>query len=85
MLFFWIEFVNRKPGMMAAQSEGDKSAEDVARTKAEALGEVAAVYPLPYPAEPRLESERHGWPSFCTYPNKCKGHTSCQARQSCVD
>lgn len=81
---WWIEFEGRSPACAGMQT----------RTEAEALGnrvgKVKEMHPLPYPANPRLDTETNGWgkgqhPSFCHAPEKCKGRFSCPQARACDD
>lgn len=77
---YWIKFSSGYPACVDAKNEAE------ARVKAAELSkrEVAEVYTLPYPAEPRLNQDS-GCPPFCYSPQQCKGKTSCPKSYACSE
>jgi hypothetical protein len=85
MKAYWLNFDGHKPGCVEAEDEID-----AALIGKELTGhEVTKVAILPYPASPRLHAYSHPkfgqCPSFCIYPEQCKGRTSCPQRRSCTE
>lgn len=85
MQAYWLTFADRKAGCVEAED-----AIDAALIGTELMGcEVTKVAILPYPASPRLHSYTHPkfgqCPSFCIFPEQCKGRTSCPQRRSCTE
>ena len=88
---FWIEFNDRRPGCVEADT--DTAALVAARLITKKHPTKA--YPLPYPANPRLNHEKrkdmngreYTIPSFCYQPLKCKklGGGYCHQSPSCTE
>lgn len=90
MSFFWVYFEDRNAGTIEAEgntygtaAEREAVLED-AKTRAAKFGRVKGIHRLPYPAEPRLDV-RSDCPSFCMYPDSCKGSGSCPRNYSCTE
>ena len=49
------------------------------------MGEVQGVYPLPYPADPRIRTDEDKCPSFCLSPATCSGRGSCPRDYACSE
>lgn len=79
MGYFWIEFDDGDKGSITAASvpEAMREAERIKGKAAKAAS------PLPYPANPRLNTV--GAPTFCFNPERCKGRTSCPNLRGCDD
>lgn len=78
MQAYWVKFKDRDAGCIEAPKIESVYA------LAKPLGEVATVKPLPYPANPRLNSGST-IPSLCFEPEKCQGRTSCPRRIACSE
>lgn len=83
---WWVTFTNGT----AKCFEGDP---DDVESRATAVGPVAQIRCLPYPAEPRVgppRTTRHGdedvaCPSFCYSPRTCQGRTACPKNYACCE
>ncbi len=81
---WWVTFEDRAPACVGV-SESKEAALELASEH----GTVTEMYPLPYPARPRLDTELDGWnkgqsPSFCYRPGTCKGRSACPRNPSCT-
>lgn len=87
MSAYWVRF--EKGNYMCV--EGPREAD--ARVRAEAVGPVQSIRPLPYPARPRMEPyETWEWqgrtvttPELCHSPARCAGSTSCPQSYACSE
>lgn len=83
---WWVDFEGRASACVESYD-----GEDAARKLAEELGgaPVKQIRPLPYPANPRLNSIHHGaygpCPSFCYSPTICAGRGSCPKSYACSE
>ena len=76
-LIWWVTFT--LGGARCFEGEADS-----VRLRAEAIGDVKTIRPLPYPAQPR-EAPQSECPAFCHSPSTCQGRTSCPKRYSCSE
>jgi hypothetical protein len=76
---YWLVFLGREAACVESSSEIEARILGEQLTKRDVVG----IWPLPYPAEPRLGASTT--PSFCFQPETCKGRTSCPRRHSCTE
>lgn len=95
---WWITFADGSTGCLetpigyddGGNSRGDKVKADMLRLATEIKGvEATKIECLPYPAEPRLNPQKHEnhgvCPSFCFSPRACAGRGACPKSYSCVE
>ncbi len=75
---WWIIFSDGKT------SRCFEGARDDVLARAQAIGAVASIAVLPYPADPR-EAPMSQCPSFCYSPAKCAGRTACPKSYACSE
>lgn len=89
MTAYWIEFKDRPSGCV----EADDETTALIAARLETSNKPVKATRIPYPAEPRIvkklnKTEHYGdfyTPSFCSSPEKCKGHSCCPKSYSCTE
>ena len=94
---WWVTFADGSTGCLetpigydGAVRPNDKIKADMLVLATDIKGvEATNIEPLPYPAEPRLNPQKHekyGFcPSFCYSPRQCAGRGACPKKYSCVE